>query len=114
MKRPSFTKHGILWVAAPLLHLLLWLLCLWLASVLEVPFNNSGPYTIIAAIDIFLLYMYPIVAVIGNIAAICNAVRAVRNGESKWINAVLIAIAVTALVISMILSYRFWIRTMGV
>ena len=88
--------------------LLLLLIVLMLAALaLERTTGYGVVYEFFATVSIYTYVAYPFAAIPCCVMGICNSVRAMRNGESRKYNALLLAAAVLSAVAIFLLSLRY-------
>ena len=107
MKKP-FTKISVLNLLAHVGYIALTALLFWIASLLEFPCNRDGLYTVFAIISIFMILFHPLFSYGFSIASIVSSAMALRKGERRGINILLIVLCALIILATTAGHAWFW------
>lgn len=102
------TKCAFLFLLLHAVYAALFALCVLIAGLLEVPCDRDGLYTVFAAALIAMLLFYPLAATFISVKSVFFQIKALRAGESKWKNILMMCIALVCLIPAAFLAIRLW------
>ena len=99
---------------ANIAYIVMFLIFGFVASALEFPCNRDGLYLIFADLSIVMLILHPFFATHVNICGIVFQIIALKNGESKVKNILMMVFTVLYEAASIWFFIRFWEGAMSV
>ena len=113
MKR-NYTKRALIAVLAPIGYGLIAVLLMLIASMLEQSTGSGGLYVAFAMLSLLQLVSFPFVCAGCDITGIVFACKALKKGEPKWKNILILFFAALSIAAAVCLTLRFWRGAMSV
>lgn len=107
-KKELRTKIAFSLLIIPLAYLVLLATFSLIATFLEKPCDRDGIYVLFAGISIFLIFLLPLVIIDCSIGSFVMQILALRNGESKIKNILMMFVSVACSVGGFILLSHLW------
>ena len=114
IKAKRFTLISSAFYLFPILPFVLLAIFGLIATLTEIPSNNSGfIYTASALISIALIISIPLIIIICNIGSISMQIVAIVRKEILWLNILLIILSSAFIILSLLFMREFWIGAMS-
>ena len=113
MKR-NYTKRALIAVLAPIGYGLIAVLLVLIATMLEQSTGSGGLYVAFAMLSLLQLVSFPFVCAGCDITGIVFACKALKKGEPKWKNILILFFAALSIAAAVCLTLRFWQGAMSV
>ena len=113
-KNISKTKTAFFTMLLHIAYIVLFAVFMSISGWLEIPCDRGGIYLFFAVTSIGLLLVLPFVTTVINTVSIIFQIMALRCGESKAKNVIMMAITILYEVIVVLASVWLWQRSMGI
>lgn len=112
--KKNHTKRALVSVLLPIAQLTVFFAFLLLAGLLEVPTDRGSVYTVFALLAVLLMFSLPAVAVVCDIIGAIHSILALKKGESRWKNALIITFAAACTAAAVVFHISLWRGVMSV
>ena len=108
------TKIAFLLLLSPLIYTVQLIMFSLITALLEQPCNKDGIYLVFAGISVFLSFFLPFCIIGTGCGSVVMQILALRNGESKIKNFLMMFISIIYLAAGFVLLNNFWEASMSV